>query len=151
MALFLNPRFKSLKGLTEPQKRKCMDKVSDFVGDDGQPPAKKQNVDAGASHFSDFEDDGEDDLAEEGGEIARYTKIKYDNSLSIAEFWRQKEAELPKLARYARQVIAITPSSAPSERAFSLAGYVCSARRTSLKHGSVNDNLLLNSKFKTDS
>ena len=75
MALFLNPRFKSLKGLTEPQKRKCMDKVCDFVGDDSQPPAKRQTVDAGAPHFSDFEDDGEDDFTVEDGEVARYTKI----------------------------------------------------------------------------
>ena len=153
MGLFLHPRFKTLAGLTDIEKVMCMDHISVelSVQDDTheripQPQAKKARV---QSKFYEFEETTviqEEDLC--ASEINKYQGLAYDPNLSVLDFWRHHERDLLKLARLARNILCITPSSAPSERAFSLAGHVLSSRWTSLKHGSVNDILMLNSQLK---
>lgn len=70
-----------------------------------------------------------------------------DEGLTILEFWKKNANNLPILSRLARKILSITPTSAPSERVFSLAGHIVSSRRTLLKAGSVNDMLLLHSQL----
>ena len=141
MGLFLHPRFKTLAGLTDIEKVMCMDHISVelSVQDDThqripQPQAKEARV---QSKFYEFEET-----------INKYKGLACDPNLSVLDFWRHHVRDLPKLARLARNILCFTPSSTPSERAFSLAGHVLSSRRTSLKHGSVNDILMLNSQLK---
>ena len=50
--------------------------------------------------------------------------MAYEAHLSVHVFLRQHERDLPKMSRLVRKVLYNTPSSAPSERACSLAGHV---------------------------
>ena len=147
MGLFLHPRFKTLSGLDDAQKDTCMGHIDIEVETHDpieQPAAKRMRI----SKYHEFEDASSSEQDPRSSEIEMYRSMSFDANLSVHEFWRQHERDLPKLALLARRVLCITPSSAPSERAFSLAGHVCSSRRTSLKQGSVNNILMLNSHLK---
>ncbi len=56
-------------------------------------------------------------------------------------FWKEHKEDLPRLAQLAAQVLAVTASSAPSERCFFAAERIIEERRTSLKPETV-DNLI---------
>lgn len=72
-------------------------------------------------------------------EIDKYSSAPVPESRNPLEFWKAHCDHLPRLAQVAAQVLAITASSAPSERCFSSAGRIIEERRTSLKPETVDD------------
>lgn len=54
----------------------------------------------------------------------------------MMDYWRNKEKEMPTLARLARRYLSVPPTSADVERMFSIAGFLMRARRSriSIKH-----------------
>ena len=60
------------------------------------------------------------------------------------EWWRKHEAHLPRLSKLAKKYLAIPATSVPSERVFSKAGELVSARRANLKPKNVDMILFLN-------
>ena len=61
------------------------------------------------------------------------------------KWWRQHSNVITKFARLAKRHIGIPATSVPSERVFSKAGELVSARRSRLKQSNV-DILILNTK-----
>ena len=59
-------------------------------------------------------------------------------------WWRDHEKHLPKLARLAKKYLAIPATSVPSERVFSKAGQLVSARRANLNPKNVDMIIFLN-------
>ena len=72
-------------------------------------------------------------------------KVAPSEDKDVLGFWQGNGSNFPALAAMARKVFAVMSTSSASERNFSLAGHVVSARRSSLKSSSVNNILFLNS------
>ena len=51
------------------------------------------------------------------------------NAQSPLAWWKSNEQLYPSLSKYARQVLAIPATSAPSERVFSVAGQIVTKKR----------------------
>ena len=72
-------------------------------------------------------------------EIARYlqfpTIYRDDDPL---QWWKFHENDFPLLSQYARRYLAIPASSAPTERLFSKAGQILTAKRVQLKPNKAN-------------
>jgi hypothetical protein len=62
-------------------------------------------------------------------------------------FWSQNyiQETLPILSRYARTIHAIPPTSASTERLFSISGYTLNSRRTNLLPSHLDDVLVIRS------
>lgn len=58
-----------------------------------------------------------------------FTPVSRDIELDILDYWKGQSSKLPLLARLAKNVLGVQVSSAPSERLFSEAGLVVSAKR----------------------
>lgn len=78
-----------------------------------------------------------EDLSETA-ELDKYASASVPESKNPLDFWRAHQKDLPRVAQVAAQVLAITASSAPSERCFSAAGRIIEERRTSLKPETVD-------------
>ena len=93
---------------------------------------------------SEFDDDfGCDD---DRSEVDAYMACKPSQTSSdpLLTWWKLNAAIFPGIAGLAKKVLAVMATSAASERNFSLAGHVVSARRSRLSGSSVNDILFLN-------
>ena len=80
-------------------------------------------------------------------------EIEYDTYMSFERlrrkddplaWWRQHETHLPRLAKLAKKYLAVPATSVPSERVFSKAGQLVSARRANLNPKNVDMILFLN-------
>ena len=74
-------------------------------------------------------------------------EIEYDTYMSFERlrrkddplaWWRQHETHLPRLAKLAKKYLAVPATSVPSERVFSKAGQLVSARRANLNPKNVD-------------
>lgn len=70
---------------------------------------------------------------------------KEAKSVDVIDFWKLKQKSHPRLAKLAKQILAVQATSVASERAFSKAGCIDSARRSRLSAVSLRSNMLLNS------
>ena len=68
--------------------------------------------------------------------------------MDVLDFWRKNEARFPLLALLAKKYLCIPASSVPSERIFSLAGYLVNKRRACLSAQNVDMLLFLNQNIK---
>ena len=59
-------------------------------------------------------------------------------------WWRKNQSQFPKLAKLARQYLAVPATSTPSERVFSKAGTVVNVKRASLTPRHVQEIVFLN-------
>ena len=59
------------------------------------------------------------------------------NAQSPLAWWKSNEQLYPSLSKYARQVLAIPATSAPSERVFSVAGQIVTKKRARLTGNAV--------------
>ena len=110
-----------------------------------EPPLKKQKLNPYIDD-SDSEDECQDD-------IEKYIKYKYDkhkNNNNILKWWEEHSKYFPTLTKIARYIHCIPASSAPSERIFSLSGFILNSKRTRMKPSTLNDMLYLNSHFKQE-
>ena len=104
-----------------------------------EPSTKRRHT----TEIDEFDDDDHDDQPD-SDEISSYQRSNAGQH-SILQWWKLHEADFPGLAIIARRTLGIMPTSAASERNFSLAGHVVDERRSSLRSDSVNNILLLNS------
>ena len=104
------------------------------------PPSKKVRYD-----FDEFDDIEE--VPEQLSEILAYQKHKLPQSddSTLLEYWQANENRFPALSALAKQVFSVMATSSASERVFSHAGYVVSARRSNLSSNSVDSILFINS------
>ncbi|CAF1215316.1 unnamed protein product [Rotaria magnacalcarata] len=83
-------------------------------------------------------------------EIDQYCAMKIPCSLTGKDpmlFWSQKSVQefLPLLSRFARTIHAIPPTSASTERMFSISGWTLNNRRTNLLPSHLDDILVIRS------
>ena len=72
-------------------------------------------------------------------EIARYLQFPIiDGDDDPLQWWKFHENDFPLLSQYARRYLAIPASSAPTERLFSKAGQIVTAKRVQLKPNKAN-------------
>ena len=104
------------------------------------PPSKKVCYD-----FDEFDDIEE--VPEQLSEILAYQKHKLPQSddSTLLEYWQANENRFPALSALVKQVFSVMATSSASERVFSHAGYVVSARRSNLSSHSVDSILFINS------
>lgn len=83
-------------------------------------------------------------------EVERYSKetVKITEDFDVMNWWKTHAIDYPYLSKFALQVHAIPASSAASERAFSLAGNVITAKRNRIGPKSVDSLLFLHSYFR---
>lgn len=71
-------------------------------------------------------------------EIAQYLATpRVSEEVSILDWWRANELTFPNLARMARDILCIMPSSVPVERLFSDAGKILRPERCCLKDNTL--------------
>ena len=98
---------------------------------------------------------GESELWEGVGGISVHAQCQSNNDTYMAmerlrrkdnplDWWRQHETHLPRLARLAKKYLSVPSTSVPSERVFSKAGQLVSARRAKLNPKNVDMILFLN-------
>lgn len=84
-------------------------------------------------------------------EIHKYflTVIPKDvvDSFDILEFWKNNSKTLPKLAQLSRKILCIPATSVSSERAFSHAGILVNAKRSSLGPSVINKTLFIHDNY----
>ncbi|XP_028404099.1 zinc finger BED domain-containing protein 1-like [Dendronephthya gigantea] len=72
-------------------------------------------------------------------EIARYLQFPtIDGDDDPLQWWKFHENDFPLLSQYVRRYLAIPASSAPTERLFSKAGQIVTAKRVNLKPSQAN-------------
>lgn len=68
--------------------------------------------------------------------------------LEPLQWWQQNKTTFPTLAKLSKRYLCIPATSVPSEREFSAAGNIVSAKRNCLKPGKVNELCFLASNLK---
>ena len=128
-ATFLDPRFKLEAFTSEEEADKVRLEITDLVKtstttqlsedtqDISQSPTRKR------SRLFDFKRHSSLTTSPQSSEVTKYlaeqTPEETDNPL---QFWKTAEASFPALATLARKYLALTASSAPVERVFSISG-----------------------------
>ena len=149
VAVFLNPRQKSMRALNKEDQELVLEYVNEradalspnfnLVNESSSPPSKKSR----------YEDEFDDIVEDEPhiSEVQAYQKqqLNLSNEDTVLSYWQANEKIFPALSALARKVFSVMATSSASERNFSHAGVVVSARRSCLKSSSVNDVLFLNS------
>lgn len=69
--------------------------------------------------------------------------VEVDGETNPMEWWRQHEANFPRVASLAKKYLCIPATSAPSERAFSTSGNIVTCRRSALKPERVDQLVFL--------
>lgn len=64
--------------------------------------------------------------------------VEVDGETNPLEWWRQHEANFPRVASLAKKYLCIPATSSPSERAFSTSGNIITCRRSALKPETVD-------------
>ena len=157
-AVFFNPAQKSMRALSNQDRRAALDYISDQLDSlplrahqprivpsapTAPPPAKRRR-----HNISAFDDEPAQPV--ETSEMDQYQNYQAtDTGLPILQWWRAHAKQFPALSTVARNILCIMATSAASERNFSLAGHVVSARRSCLNPANVNDILFMNSALKS--
>ena len=153
VAVFFNPWQKSMKALSKEDQELVLAYVNENIDllssnshqvhESSSPPPKK------ARYEDEFDDDV--DCEEQISEVQAYQKLKVTptDDKNVLSFWQANETNFPALSALARKIFPVMATSSASERNFSHAGHVVSARRSCLKSSSVNDVLFLNSALRS--
>lgn len=165
IALFLSPKFKSLKMFSVSDKARIINNIEmkllqiemennshqSYVQEDNNI-STRNTLDANTT-FSEWEDIKDDPELSRNSltfkkELEDY-RNKYFNVQddAILEFWKDQQYVFPHLCILAKQILAIPASSASSERSFSVAGRVIEERRSCLSGSTVDGILFLNDYF----
>ena len=99
--------------------------------------------------ISRYEDEFDDivEVEPRSSQIQAYQQqqLNLSDNDTVLSYWQANEKIFPALSTLAQKVFSVQATSSASERVFSHAGVVVSARRSCLKSSSVNDILFLNS------
>ena len=114
------------------------------------PPAKKkkglmsllEDVIQSASSDSTASDSTqkEEDIKKE---ISNYLCLGVKSSENLLQWWLDHGRHFPVLSCIAKKYLCIPATPVPSERAFSVAGYIVNEKRSCLLHESVNSLVFL--------
>ncbi len=155
---FLDPRFKGVL-LSDAAKESVIKEVGDFLEKMASPiiiqteekkkPEKKKSEEP--NFWDDFDEEREQEKTDHSGksaidiEISRYLECSLcPRQNDPFAWWRENEVNYPNIAKVAKTYLAIPATSVPSERIFSKAGEIVSARRASIKSKNVDMILFLN-------
>lgn len=158
MASAIDPRFKSLRFLSSPQKEEVYVNlkaaaIAMYPPDEPVevPPAKKHKNSADdlleyRESNGSSPDDAPDDIIER--EIENYkSEPQVDRDADPLDWWRKRHDHLKYLSRLARKLLSMQGTSVPSERLFSTAGFLVDKRRSCLHPASVDMLLFLNKNY----
>ena len=156
---FLDPRFKEIM-LSNEAKETVKNELKDVIkrsaplipAKEKENEKKKDEKEKEETNFwADFDNQREEEKSKQEGksaidvEVSRYTESPLcDRKKDPLIWWRENEMNFPNLAKQARTYLAIPATSVPSERVFSKAGEIVSARRASIKSKNVDMILFLN-------
>lgn len=121
--------------------------LAEDAGENSECPAKKQKKSLGsffkiASRQRQVVPQSERESIEM--ELNSYLQaVEVDGETNPLEWWRQHEANFPRVASLAKKYLCIPATSAPSERAFSTSGNIVTCRRSALKPERVDQLVFL--------
>ena len=70
------------------------------------------------------------------------------NNEDLLSFWNEKKKDFPWLSTFARALLCVPATSTPSERVFSVAGMVLSAKRSRLSPQRVNKIIFIHDNYR---
>ena len=108
------------------------------------------------SIFAYNDDDVEDEPTEQLDaiecELKTYKSVKLSatekENINVLTWWKQNQKHFPHLFKLVRSYLHIPATSVPSERIFSLAGYICRDRRSRILSKNVNKAIFLKTNAK---
>ena len=103
------------------------------------------------SIFDYNDDDAEDEPTEQLDalecELKTYKSVKLSatqkENINVLTWWKENQKHYPHLFKLVRSYLHIPATSVPSERIFSLAGYICRDRRSRILSKNVNKAIFL--------
>ena len=152
-ACFLDPQFKSLTFLTQQERDSIVHQIEEeasFIAveldESSDEPSPKKSKTGGLMHLlsdvleNETSEDSPVTLAERTRkEVAKYIALEPPiEDQHPLQWWKDNQKRLPLLVKCARKYLCIPATSVPSERAFSLAGYIVNQRRACLLPENVN-------------
>lgn len=90
----------------------------------------------------------EEQSTEADKELALYKSLPKACTKDILEWWKQHQTTFPVLATMAKKYLCVPATSVPSERQFSAAGNIVTAKRNCLKPSKVNQLCFLSANLK---
>lgn len=158
IATCLDPRFKKLKCLPKENRSGAWEKLAAQVtpvstatsSEQSAPPRKKPKLLCYESS-SGSEPEDNDALQPRSVEaiLSRYKAEQcIDEDADPLQWWLTHQGAHPELATLAKKYLGIIPTSVPSERVFSLAGYIVNKTRASLLPENVNQLICLSNWLK---
>lgn len=167
IAYFLNPKMRSLKALSYSEQDDTMDNIRQILSEIHLPSEVLPNASAPLEHsyentsgpqskrrrtgleeaWEDDDDEAHSTVSSVSSELETYRNLSppADAEFDLLGWWKLHAAQLPRLSRLAKRVLAIPATSAPSERNFSAAGQIVNKLRTKLNPKNVEDLLVLRS------
>ena len=162
-ATFLDPRFKDVF-FNKEKKAEVKKSISDYLESVKIPEQKQaekeeerktketeENQKKDEHFWDEFDKEREDQVdSEREISVIEIELIRYlEGQLSSRKtdpllFWKLQEKFFPNLAKAAKKYLSIPATSVPSERVFSKAGEIVSARRSRIKSKNVDMILFLN-------
>ena len=155
LSTFLDPRFKD-KLLSKEVKLRankevcdCLEKTTilSFSHDQEMEEVKRtpQDKPEEVNFWDEFDKEREDEKSVHNDksaievELSRYTESqRCERMTDPLTWWKKNEINYPNIAKMAKKYLSIPATSVPSERLFSKAGEIVSARRASIKSKNVD-------------
>ncbi len=151
-AVLLDPRYKSLVVIDDPEVRKdIVGSVLQMLDSEHKDESAKESAKTGApakklktvcsyleGEFSDNDEDEIGNTAE--NELQRYLqeKVTRKGTKDPLAWWKGNETKFPRVAKLARKMLCIIGTSVPSERVFSIIGMTLTKSRSQLDPEAVD-------------
>lgn len=146
---FLDPRYRSLKMLSEDERDEVFDEVKRLLKHEKVPSSETTSERGRFSHLEGGLTGRSSDEFELYMRTADYSL--YDNETDrkqiIQHFWTANQTRFPKLYNQVRKHLHVPASSGSSERVFSDAGRTVEPRRTNIKPDVLDDLLFIRDHF----
>jgi zinc finger BED domain-containing protein 1 (E3 SUMO-protein ligase ZBED1) len=164
MAALLDPRYKNLDFLEiDDEKEQIIQKLRNEIGEVEVPgpeildnPAPSQDIDSSIRSQKEYRQRRQKKIKKAVTNVVISDEVTNYLSLPLAletedplNWWKIRSQNFPKLAKFARKYLAIPATSVSSERLFSDAGNLISAKRTNLDTKLVGQMLFLKRNIKT--
>lgn len=151
IACFLDPRYRTLKMLTDNDRETVFTEVKRLIQEETDNDRQQRNNPVENRRFACFHGGLDEDNLEEfqsymdTADFSMYWDAKKETeSKNLVEFfWRDNKERYPCLYKLARKRLHVPASSSSSERVFSDAGRTFEPRRTKLKPKKLDDLLFI--------
>lgn len=162
IAVFLDPRFKSLKFMDHEERSNVIKMVSKMIcaseeGGGDETISQKNSFNASTSQLNNCADsskylleymDISDDRNEKNEEIDAYINMKLSDfySANILEFWESRY-DLPHLRQLAKEILCIPAAAVVSEKIFSDDANLFARRRLNMEIDNIKQMLYIHENF----